>query len=319
MKIRLKWLMLAALLIQWPMIPVGVAQTAPKVLRSADHARTSRDFRSYWHRGLAEVNRFELQQSRYGELHEGEAVMVFVTEDFLTDRQVKHEFGPKDAAVPILKGLQYRRFWTGVYPYNITTTAFVPVKESKLLKLSFGQTDWCGQVSAQLNRTPTGLDVESRSYFQAEGDRDFAIKDVVTEDELLTRLRIGPDRLPSGTFQALPSLTYLRLNHKEIKPYKAVVTTADGVTRPFLEQQARTFTIEFPELSREVTYYFEPEFPYRILAFEETAPALFNPEGGAPETLTTRGILRESLMLDYWSKHGLGDVGYRKALGLKPL
>lgn len=295
------------------------AQSAPKVLKAIDHARTARDFRSYWHRGLAEVNRFELQQSRYGELHEGESVMVFVTEDFLSDRQVKHEFGPKDKAVPVLKGLQHRRFWTGVYPYNITTTAFVPVSAVKVAKLSFSQSDWCGQVWAQLNRTADGFDVESRSYFQAEGDVDFAMADVVTEDELLTRLRLSPAKMPVGTFDALPSLTYLRLNHKALKPYKATASAASGVERPFLEKPVDTYTIRFPELEREVTYYYEPTFPYRVVAFEETSPALFNPNGGAPEVLTTRGILRESLMLDYWSKHGLNDAGYRKALGLKPL
>ena len=48
----------------------------------------------YWYQGKAEISRFELQQSRYGEVHQGDAVMIFVTEDFRTDIQVKLEMKP---------------------------------------------------------------------------------------------------------------------------------------------------------------------------------------------------------------------------------
>lgn len=295
------------------------AQSTPRVLKSVEFARTAKDFRSYWHRGLAEVSRYELQQSRYGELHDGEAVLVFVTEDFLTDKHVKYEFGPRDNAVGILKGLQYRRFWTGVYPYNITTTAFVPVKTAQALKVAFAQTDWCGQVWAQFNRRGETFDVETRSYFQAEADKDFQLKGVLTEDEVMTRIRLNPTKLPLGGFEAVPSLLYLRLGHHDVKVYKAEGRIETAVKPAFLAQPVNAYHLSFPGLGREVVYYYEASFPFRIVAFEETAPALFNPKGGKPETLTTRGVLKESLMLDYWGKHTLADEGYRRALGLKPL
>ncbi len=45
----------------------------------------------YWTQGKAEVNVYELSQNRYKENHPGQLVSVFVTEDFLTDKQVKNE------------------------------------------------------------------------------------------------------------------------------------------------------------------------------------------------------------------------------------
>ena len=91
------------------------------------------------------------------------------------------------------------------------------------------------------------------------------------------------------------------------------------MTRKFLKAPASAYTISFEDLGRTLTLYYEPAFPYRIVAFEEVAPAIFNPKGGEPEVLTTRGVLAESIMLDYWAKHSNADNGYRKALGLEPL
>ena len=46
----------------------------------------SEKFGDYWYQGKAELNRFELSQVRYGEIRKGDAVLIFVTEDFLKDK-----------------------------------------------------------------------------------------------------------------------------------------------------------------------------------------------------------------------------------------
>ncbi|MEM1407815.1 MAG: septum formation inhibitor Maf, partial [Bacteroidota bacterium] len=40
------------------------------------------EFNNYWYAGKAEITSYELKQSRYGEVHDGEAVLIFVTEPF---------------------------------------------------------------------------------------------------------------------------------------------------------------------------------------------------------------------------------------------
>jgi hypothetical protein len=47
---------------------------------------------SYWSEGKAEVNVYEVSQNRYQENHPGQLISIFVTEDFLTDKQVKNEY-----------------------------------------------------------------------------------------------------------------------------------------------------------------------------------------------------------------------------------
>ena len=39
-------------------------------------------FKEYWYQGKAEITSYDLEQARYGELHKGHAVLVFVTEEF---------------------------------------------------------------------------------------------------------------------------------------------------------------------------------------------------------------------------------------------
>ena len=53
--------------------------------RSPEHAvKAHGTFDTYWYQGLAELSRYDLKQSRYGQVRQGEAVLVYVTEDFST-------------------------------------------------------------------------------------------------------------------------------------------------------------------------------------------------------------------------------------------
>ena len=49
----------------------------------------SEEFKNYWYAGKAEITSYKLEQARYGELHSGYAVLVYVTEDFSVSKHVK--------------------------------------------------------------------------------------------------------------------------------------------------------------------------------------------------------------------------------------
>ncbi len=46
-------------------------------------------FSDYWYKGQAEISSYELSQSRYGGVHDGKTVLVFVAEDFSKSKHVK--------------------------------------------------------------------------------------------------------------------------------------------------------------------------------------------------------------------------------------
>jgi hypothetical protein len=87
-------------------------------------------FKKQWYAGLAEISRYELKQARYSDVHDGDAVLIFVTEDFMTKDQVKHERGDGER-VSVLKLNFSRNFTTGIYPYSMMTSTFTPVESDQ--------------------------------------------------------------------------------------------------------------------------------------------------------------------------------------------
>ena len=109
-------------------------------------------FKKYWFAGDAEISSYTLTQSRYGELRSGNAVLIYVTEDFLPNTQVKAN-NPGENSIKVLKLNATKNFNTGIYPYNIMQSTFQPVyNKSQPLKISASIQEWCGHVYAQINR-----------------------------------------------------------------------------------------------------------------------------------------------------------------------
>jgi hypothetical protein len=310
----------------------GAAQSAPTqpgatalpgAIAPEDALRTHPTFDTYWYQGLAEVNRYGLTQSRYGELHDGEAVLIYVTEEFDAEAQVKWDHGERTHVVPILKLNAYRRFYTGVYPYTIMTSVFAPVAPGALaLKVTMAVQEWCGTTFSQLNLRDGGYQGLLFSYFQSEGDQRFDLPEGWLEDALWTQLRRDPEGLPTGSFALVPSLVSLRLNHREAAALPASATLSDPQPIEGVEgwdQPVRHYAVRYDASAgtgRSLDIWFEAAFPHRVVAWEETGPALYNPAGGAPEVLTTRAVLTNSVLLDYWARHGADDGAYRALLGL---
>ncbi|MGI9534613.1 MAG: hypothetical protein ACR2NW_06660, partial [Thermodesulfobacteriota bacterium] len=86
-------------------------------------------FKNYWYSGNAEITSYKLEQARYGEIHKGYAVLIFVTEDFSKSKHVKLDdpASNKSDAVKILKLNLVKKFNTGVYRYSIMESIFTPV------------------------------------------------------------------------------------------------------------------------------------------------------------------------------------------------
>ena len=303
--------------ISWITIPVFLlpacnAGDAPDIVNasaeeSSPAAVFSGELPDYWYRGTAEITTYYLSQARYGELREGEAVLIQVTEPFLAESQVKDE-GYADASgasVPVLKTNLLRRFVTGIYDYSVMTSVFTPTDGTAYphtLKVTTSSQDWCGQSYTQLNRGTADWNMQLRSYFEREGDVDRAVAGDFLEDELFNRIRIG-GQLPTGTFRVVPPTSYLLLTHQ---PYAAA--TADLSTESVGDSLA-LLTLRYADLPRTVTVTYERASPYLIRGWTETYPS-----GG--DTLTTTASLRGRLQTAYWGQNGTTDRPLRDDLGL---
>lgn len=265
----------------------------------------SPEFRDYWYAGVAEVSSYSLQQARYGELRDGEAVLIYVTEPFNLEKQVKADHTGEGTA-SVLKLNRVGKFLTGVYPYSLMSSIFYPVADAgHALKITTSVQEWCGHVYMQLNNRET-FEVQSHSYFEGEADQSLSLPKSLLEDELWAQLRFSPESLPTGTREVVPSLEYLRLNHKPIKAYSATLTLSEPGPQ-------RTYTLTYPELNRTLQLHFGGDFPFPIEGWTETTPSGFRPDS---PMITTTARRKETLRTPYWQKNSNADVSLRDTLGL---
>lgn len=281
---------------------LAVSDNKPKMEALGQKTTLTRDFSDYWYAGEAEITSYKLEQARYGEIREGKAVLVFVTEDFLPNVQVKAD-NYSESNTPILKLNATKNFNTGIYPYSIMQSTYYPVANNQhALKISSSVQEWCGHVYTQLNNREK-FEIMSHSYFQSEADQSFNLKKSWTENELWTKLRIDPKSLPIGEISCIPSLEHTSLRHKTIKGYNAIASLNHG-----------TYTLSYPELNRTLAINFNVNFPYDILGWEETT---VNGYGTSAQTMTSKATKLKTIKSAYWNKNHNGDEGLRETLKLQ--
>lgn len=279
----------------------------------APTSQTPKEFAAYWFAGKAEINSYSLQQAQYGSLNPGQAVLIFVTEDFRTDTQVKSESeASRSKSTPVMKTNMVKKFVTGIYDYSMFTSVFTPLERREFpytLKVSTSAQEWCGHSYLQMNYKNGGYSVSGRSYFEQEVAEDYETGRVMLEDELWNRIRLAPDQLPTGSVQLIPGTQSARLRHKKLEPLTADISLTNYTGTAFTGQSPQAYAIDYKTDGRKLLIVFENAFPHRILGWEET----YATKG---KQLTSRAVLQKTIQTDYWSRNAPADTVLRRSLNL---
>ncbi len=278
----------------------------------------SEDFKQQWYAGKAELSSYTLEQARYGEMRTGEATLIFVTEDFSTEKLVKLDEPDKtNDKVRVLKMNMTKKFETGIYPYSMMLSVFTPVSkngEAKTLKVGCTSQEWCGHTFSQLRLDGSKYNWQLHSYFEAENEQPKKLDFAILEDELWNRIRMEPASLPQGTISLIPGLFWQRLSHTSIGAEDAVLSLSKADTSFIKDSSAQLYTIYYPVAQRTMRIYFDSLFPHAILGWQETHPDGF---GNHKKLLTTNAIRKKTIWLDYWKHNSLADSSYRDTLQLR--
>lgn len=274
-------------------------------------------FWEQWADGRAELAGYQLTQARYGELRQGEAVLVTVTETFAHGPRVKSDGGHPDE-YPVIKLNEVRDFQTGIYDYNLMTSTFLPLdgRTSRGLptKLSFSMQEWCGHVYEQLVVDPAGAGLQARhvghSYFDGEADRQEVLdlpEGTVALDAmpLLVRGLVGELVAPGQSVErpAVDRLQDLRMQHRPLRLQTARITRQAEPVRvevPAGAYEVERWTVEAGGLV--TTFEVDVQPPHVLVGWTRS-----DGERGA---LT--GVERRR----YWQEQGEGDEALRASLGL---
>lgn len=268
---------------------------------SLPERKLTEDFKSYWFSGKSEITSYKLDQSRYGESREGTAVLIYVTEEFLPDEQVKAN-AKGSSTIPVLKMNATKKFNTGIYPYSIMQSTFYPLEgDSHALKISASIQEWCGHVYIQLNNRKD-FKIESHSYFEGEADKQFELPKTYLENEVWTQLRIDPNLLPTGDISMIPSFEALRLGHQQAKAYQAFAEF-------YQDGDWSVYKISYPELKRDLKIYYSNFAPFKIEKWQEESEV----NGKLYSTTATK---MKEIKTDYWNKNSNKDLHLREQLNL---
>ncbi|MCA9753647.1 MAG: hypothetical protein KC591_15740 [Gemmatimonadetes bacterium] len=277
------------------------------------------DFWAHWGDGRAELASYDLVFPRYGELRQGTAVAIFVTETFSDEARVKADPGvhPASDEFPVMKLNLVRDFATGLYDYNLMTSAFYAVTPFRgrpagsPMKVSFSAQEWCGHAYHQLLPMEETIRSTSHSYFDREADRDVELSypgDAVLEDGLFHWARgFAAPAVEPGAKVVVPllrSLDHARLVHRPPTWTKATLTvgrkvrTVEVPAGSFEVREHRAEIVDGPTW----TFLVESNPPHRIVSFENT-------EGQAGQLVGTE-------RLPYWEMNGNSYSDAVEDLGL---
>jgi hypothetical protein len=266
-------------------------------------------FWKHWGDGKAELAAYDLVYPRYGEPRTGRAVSIFVTETFGNARRVKAE-RPQGGGerFPVMKLNLVQDFPTGVYDYNVMTSAFVALEPvngrpaGTPTKISFSSQEWCGHVYAQALFDERALRFDSHSYFDEEADERRELEfpaGGLAQDALPFWARgwSGP-RLNPGESREVPllrSFEAVRLEHRPLVWERATLRrgpAAETIRVPAGEFEVERYTAEIGRgADRRVwTWFVEKAAPQRIVRWSH--------DGGLEANL------RGSKRLAYWQMSG---------------
>lgn len=267
-----------------------------------------------WYQGKAEISTFSLKQNRYEDIHPGEVVQIFVTEDFLTGKQVKNDRYVSSNSTGVLKNNRVRRFTTGFYDYSVYTSVFTDLSHDngiQTLKINTSSQDWCGQSFSQLNFGKDKFRYQSYSYFEVEGDIKTNLPAELSLDEIFNRIRINPSNLPTGNFKILPTLMYTRLKHKPLAVQDATGAITSYKGDLVTGKNLQLYTISIPNLGARYEFIFESGGTHEILAWKEIYPSAFDNQ--IRETVAVRQHVE---WLPYWELNGAEDAAFRQKFDL---
>jgi len=216
--------------------------------------------------GAAEISSYDLTQVRYGKAREGSAVLIYVREPFLRDRQVKDESGSGDFQVLKLNVL--KEFKTGIYPYRAMTSIFHPLEnspENKALKVTTSIQEWCGHTYMHTSRKDKSIQIKLNSYFEKEEGETFKTKaSVLLEDEVWTMLRVQPELLPTGKVEIIEGNLASRFSHSKQKVSSAQASWLKGSS-----DATRVYQIQFQDTGRSLSIETSKAVPYHIQGWQE--------------------------------------------------
>jgi hypothetical protein len=245
-----------------------------------------------WDDGLAEVATYDAIRVKYDAPRRYDAILLTVKEDFDGTALVKADPPHGDRRiVTVLKQNVVREIVTPNYPVRIMTSTFVERSDPmRLLKLTSGSHEWCGNTWRAIRRLGDRVVYDWSSYFDGEKDGvqelDLGPRDLL-EDQLPLALR-GVSFQDGLKFQAKlwPSMAHTHAGPIGSRAVTFHVTGPDPLELPAGRFEA--WKVELVAEGGGTRYWFDSKGTHPLLRLESSTGDVMR--------------LRQIERRDYWTR-----------------
>jgi hypothetical protein len=121
----------------------------------------------------------------------------------------------------------------------------------------------------ELSQIPKYYEILAKNTFKGKTKEHFLQERKNLEDELWAKIRTNPNDLPTGDIEVIPSFAFWQSVRKSPKIYEAKAELTDYVSTEFTGKKLKIYTLDYPDLKRNLSIVFESQFPFEIVGWKK--------------------------------------------------
>lgn len=221
---------------------------------------TNKTFNDYWKNGKIEITKYELKEDS---ISVGEGSLAFSI-DYV-------EGVNKTDSIQTLHSDFTGKIHQENYDYSAMTSTYLPLNltiRPHVMKVINSVQEPTGNSFLALSQIPKYYEIIAKNTFKEKTKEHFVLERKNLEDELWSKVRMNPDDLPTGDIEMIPSFAYWQSVRKLPNIYEAKAELKDYTATEFTGKKLKIYTLDYPDLKRNLSIIFESEFPFEIVGWK---------------------------------------------------
>ena len=225
--------------------------------------QNNKTFTDYWKNGKIEIIKYELKEDS-----------ISVGEGSLTFNIDYVEGVNKTDSIQVLHSDFTGKIHKENYDYSAMTSVYLPLNLSlrpHAMKVMNSVQEPSENSFFELSQIPKSYEIESKNTFKEKTKEHYILERKNLEDELWTKIRMNPKDLPTGDIEIIPSFAFWQSVRKSPNIYEAKAELKDYLGTEFTGKKLKIYTLDYPDLKRNLSIVFEGDFPFGIAGWKRVS------------------------------------------------
>ena len=220
-------------------------------------------FVDYWKNGKTEITKYELKEDS-----------ISVGEGSLSFNINYMEGVNKEDSIQVLHSDFTGKIHKENYDYSAMTSAYLPLNltlRPHAMKVINSVQEPEGNSFLALSQIPKSYEIIAKNTFKEKTKEHYILERQHLEDELWAKIRMNPNDLPIGDIEIIPSFAYWQSVRKSPDIHEAKAELKDYVGTEFTGKKLQLYSLDYPDLKRNLSIVFEGNFPFEIVGWKRVS------------------------------------------------